>query len=274
MLGKLGTIHPFVIYLALLSSLAAPDLTRAAAGPPVEPPIKPRSPDEALRTLKVRDGFEVELVAAEPLVMDPVAIAWGPDGKLWVAEMADYPLGLDDKGKPGGRIKFLEDTDGDGRYDKATVLLDGVNFPNSVMPWRDGVLVTAAPEVFFAADRDGDGKADVRESLFVGFNEGNTQLRVNGLKWGLDNWVYLANGWSSKDPVRSVKTHEKTEVSGRDMRIRPDEDILQAETGMTEYGRDRDDYGNWFGCDNSHPIWNFVLSERYTKRNPHVAPGE
>jgi putative membrane-bound dehydrogenase-like protein len=239
-----------------------------------EAPVLPRSPEETLKSLKVRDGFEVQLVAAEPLVLDPVAIAWGPDGKLWVAEMSDYPTGIDGNGKAGGRIRFLEDTNADGSYDKSTLLLDGVNFPNSVMPWRDGVLVTAAPEIFYAADTDGDGKADVRQSLYVGFTEGNTQLRVNGLKWGLDNWVYLANGWSSRDPVRSVKTLEQVETSGRDLRIKPDEGLLDPETGMTEYGRDRDDFGNWFGCNNSYPMWHFVLADRYTRRNPHVAPPE
>ena len=273
--GKLDEIAVFNRALTAEEATARYKLTgREVAQKPVaaEAPVGPRSPEETLKSLKVPDGFEVQLVAAEPLVLDPVAIAWGPDGKLWVAEMTDYPTGMDGNGKPGGRVRFLEDADGDGAYDKSTVLLDGVNFPNSVMPWRDGVLVTAAPEVFYAADTDGDGKADVRESLYVGFTEGNTQLRVNGLKWGLDNWVYLANGWSSRDPVRSVKTLKGTEISGRDLRVRPDEGDLEAETGMTEYGRDRDDWGNWFGCNNSFPMWHFVLSDRYTRRNPHVAP--
>src|SRR5205807_3581645 len=124
--------------------------------------LGPKSPAASLRCLKARPGFVVEQVAAEPLVMDPVAFAWGPDGKLWVVEMADYPLGMDGKGKPGGRIKYLEDTDGDGRYDKATLFLDGIPFPTDVMPWRKGVLVTAAPDIFYAEDTDGDGRADKR----------------------------------------------------------------------------------------------------------------
>src|SRR5919201_1964978 len=149
----------------------------------------PRSPEASLHALRARPAFEVELVAAEPLVEDPVAFAWGPDGKFWVVEMTDYPLGVDGKGKPGGIIKYLEDTDGDGRYKKATVFLDNVNFPNGIMVWRKGVLVSAAPEIFYAEDTDGDGKADVRKPLLVGFNEGNQQHRVNGFEYGLDNWV-------------------------------------------------------------------------------------
>ena len=123
---------------------------------------KPLAPAEALAAFRPRPGFRVERVAAEPLVQDPIAFEWGADGKLWVVEMGDYPLGLDGAGKPGGRIKFLEDTNSDGVYDRSTVFLDGVNFPTGVFPWRGGVIVSAAPEIFYAEDTDGDGKADNR----------------------------------------------------------------------------------------------------------------
>ena len=115
--------------------------------------------NEAAAKMTAAAGFEVSLVAAEPLVMDPVAFDWGPDGKLWVAEMADYPTGIDGKGTPGGRVRFLEDTNGDGRYDKSTVFLDGLAYPNSVMAWRDGVLVCSAPDLIYAQDTDNDGRA-------------------------------------------------------------------------------------------------------------------
>merc|ERR1712012_1135939 len=98
-----------------------------------------------------------ELVAAEPLVQDPIAFDWGPDGKLWVVEMADYPLGLNNDGTPGGRIRFLEDTDEDGRYDQSTIFLEGLSYPSGVMPWRDGVLISAALNIIYAVDSDGDG---------------------------------------------------------------------------------------------------------------------
>src|SRR5437870_1386380 len=95
----------------------------------------PLSPQDSLRSFKPRPGFTVELVAAEPLVQSPIAFDWGADGKLWVVEMIDYPLGLDNKGKPGGRIKCLESTKGDGKYDKATVFLDNLEYPSGVMAW-------------------------------------------------------------------------------------------------------------------------------------------
>ena len=154
----------------------------------------PKSPDEALRSFRTKPGLTIKLVAAEPLVQSPVAIDFGADGKLWVCEMRDYPDGIDGKGKPGGRIRSLEDTDGDGRYDRATLFLDDVPFPTGVMAWRKGVLVCAAPDILYAEDTDGDGKADIRRVLFRGFATENFQARVNGLAYGLDNWVYGANG--------------------------------------------------------------------------------
>ena len=111
--------------------------------------------------------------------MDPVAFDWGADGKLWVVEMGDYPRGVDDHGQFGGVVRFLEDTNGDGVYDKSTVFLEGLGFPNGVMPWRNGVLVSCAPEIIYAEDTDGDGKADVRKALFTGFAKGNQQHRMN-----------------------------------------------------------------------------------------------
>ncbi len=229
------------------------------------------SPEDGLKSMRPRPGFRVEQVAAEPLVMDPVAFDWGPDGRLWVVEMADYPLGLDDRGKPGGRIRVLEDTKGTGKYDKSTLFMDNVPFPTDVMAWGKGVLVTAAPDVFYAEDTDGDGKYDVKRVLFTGFKEGNQQHRINGLRWGLDNWVYLANG-DSGGKVRSVKTDQVLDIAGRDLRIRPDSGEMDVESGQAQYGRNRDDWDNWFGCNNSNPLWHYVLPDRYLRRNAFVTP--
>ncbi|MCG8650346.1 MAG: FG-GAP-like repeat-containing protein, partial [Pirellulales bacterium] len=226
----------------------------------------PRDPDLSLKSIQVRPGFTVELVAAEPLVMDPIALDWGADGKLWVAEMADYPLGLDDQGKPGGRVRFLEDTDGDGRYDKSTLFLDGIPYPTGVIAWRDGVIISAAPTVFFAADRNQDGKADVREDLYQGFNQGNQQHLVNGFERGLDHWLYLANG-DSGGKVRSLRTGAEFDIAGLDLRIRPEQGLLDVQSGRTQFGRHRDDHGNWFGCSNPLPVRHYVLADHYLRRN-------
>ncbi len=231
----------------------------------------PRSPETSLDSIQVRPGFEVQLVAAEPLVMDPVAIDFGPDGKLWVVEMADYPLGLDDRGQPGGRVRYLTDTDGDGVYDQSTLFLDGIAFPTGVIAWGDGVIVSAAPAVFFAADRDGDGKAEVRQELYRGFAQGNQQHLVNGFERGLDNWLYLANG-DSGGVVKSIQTGKEVDIRGQDLRIRPRDGSLDAQAGRTQFGRHRDDHGNWFGSSNPLPLRHYVLADHYLRRNKNVSP--
>lgn len=228
-----------------------------------------KTPKAAIQSMRVRPGFTIELMAHEPLVMDPVAFQWGPDGKLWVAEMADYPNGMDGRGQPGGRIRFLEDTDDDGQYDQSTLFLDGVSFPSGVHPWKNGVLVSAAPDIFFAADTDGDGKADVREMLYTGFGEGNQQHRVNGFTWGLDGWLYLANG-DSGGTIRSTRTGQTLDIRGRDLRIQPETGEMEALSGQTQFGRARDDFGHWFGNNNSRPLWQYVLDDAYLGRNPHL----
>jgi len=206
------------------------------------------------------------------LVRDPIALDWSADGKLWILEMGDYPLGVDGKGKPGGVVRVLEDSDGDGIYTRATTFLDGLPFPTGIMPWRGGVLVASAPDIFYAEDRDGDGKADVREVLFTGFGEGNQQRRVNGFELGLDGWVYGANG-DSGGMIRSLKTGKIVNIHGRDFRFKPDTGAFEAESGQTQYGRHRDDWGNWFGTSNPTWGWHFVLSESDLKRNPcYAAP--
>jgi len=261
-------MFPPRLFLALAFSASA-----MLAAPPIE--SEPLSPADSMKKIHVRPGYGFELVAAEPLTMDPVALDWDTAGRMWVVEMADYPLGMDGKGKPGGRVRVLEDVDGDGRYDKSTLFADGLNFPNGVLTWRDGVIITAAPDILFLRDTDGDGRADQREVLITGLLEGNQQLRANGLRWGLDNWVYCAAGghhgnYGVDTKLRSNRTGTEVAVGSRDFRFRPDTGELEPESGPSQFGRNRDDWGNWFGTQNSRPLWHYVFADRYLRRNPHV----
>jgi len=240
----------------------------------------PESPDDALATMSTRKDLRVELVAAEPLIQDPVAFDWDPSGRLWVVEMGDYPTG-----PKGGRVRVLEDQDGDGRYDAARTFLDGLPFPSGICVWRDGVIVTAAPDLLYAEDTNGDGRADRTTVLFTGFGEGNQQHRVNGLRWGLDGWLYLANGDSGgrlqavgKIDSRSglptkVPAGTAVNIRFRDLRLRPDEGRIEAISGQTQFGRERDDFGNWFGNNNANPIWHYTIEDRYVQRNPFTKIG-
>ncbi len=210
-------------------------------------------------------------MAAEPLVKDPIAMAWGPDGRLWVVEMGDYPRGVDGRGGQGGVVRFLEDADGDGRYDRSTVFLDGLGFPNGVAPWRKGVLITCSPDIIYAEDTDGDGRADKREVLYHGFTQGNPQHRMNGLKWGFDGWLYGAHGDAVDGKIELRRAGGTANANGRDFRIRPDEGLLDPQSGTAQFGRNRDDWGNWFGNTNSDPMFQYVLDDDYLRRNEHVA---
>jgi putative membrane-bound dehydrogenase-like protein len=254
-------------YVFVLIVLLAFALPSSAQDFKMEP--GPKSPEDSLKCIKVRPGFKVELMVAEPLVQSPIAFAWGPDGKFWVVEMGDYPLGLDGKGKPGGRIKYLEKSKPDGPYDKMTLFMENLGFPTGVFPYGKGVLVTCAPDIFYAEATKGKGKADKKEILFTGFKEGNQQHRVNGLTWGIDNWIYGANG-DSGGVIKSVKTGKSVDIRGRDFRFKVQTGEFEAQSGQSQYGRCRDDWGNWFGNNNSNPMYHYVLDDHYLKRNPHV----
>src|SRR6059036_318361 len=155
----------------------------------------PLSPAESLAAFQLEPGLRIELVAAEPLVVDPVAMAFDEKGRLFVVENRGYPTGPGGDKPPAGVIALLEDTDGDGRFDKRTVFADGLTFPNGIMPWKGGFFVTCAPDLLYLKDTDGDGRADVRKVVFTGFStSGSTQLRVSHPTLGLDNWVYLTSG--------------------------------------------------------------------------------
>jgi len=230
----------------------------------------PLSSSDAIETFSLPVGFQIELAAAEPQIVDPASFQWGADGRLWVVEMRDYPSGIDGKGKPGGVVKMLEDHDGDGRYETATVFLDDIPFPTGVMPWRNGVLISTAPDILYAEDTDGDGRADKREVLFTGFQPGNQQHRVNGFEWGLDGWIHVANG-DSGGLVKSQKTGTVVNISGRDLRIRPDTGEIETVSSQSQFNRRRDDFGNWFGNNNPTWLWHIGLPERYLRRNPKLA---
>src|SRR5262249_43272686 len=205
-----------------------------------------------------------------PLLASPVAIDFGPDGRLWVAEMVDYPSGVTGKFEPGGRVRVLTDTDGDGVFDTATVFLDNIPFPTGITVWRNGVLVCAAPDILYAEDTKGTGRADRVVKLFTGFGTHNYQARVNSLEYGLDGWVYGSCGLFG-GTIRNFKG-ETFVLGDRDFRIKPDTGQIEPATGRTQQGRVRDDWDNWFGCDNSTLLWHYALADHALRRNPRVPP--
>lgn len=223
----------------------------------------PLIPEHELATFHLADpDLRVELVAAEPDVISPVSIAFDARGRIFVAEMIDYPLGPE-----GGQIRYLEDRDADGRFETATVFASKLPYPNGVLPWNNGVLVTAAPDILFLKDIDGDNRADERRVVLTGFAQGNQQLRVNGLLWGLDNWVYGANG-------RSDGTVYGKSLKGHDFRFRPGTGEFETLAGRSQFGLARDEWGNRFLSWNTIAVRHEVIPERYLLRNPNFSGAE
>ncbi len=229
----------------------------------------PKTPAESLATIKVHDGLRVELVASEPQIESPVAVDFGPDGKLWVAEMRDYGCKDGETCPPAGRISVLEDRDGDGFYETSTVFLDKIAEPMGVKVWRKGVLISAAPDIIYAEDTDGDGHADIVQKWFTGFSTENPQARLNMLAVGLDGWLQAGCMFTGTISNREGK---EVAIGNRDFRLKPDEGLIDAENGTTENTRTRDDWGNWFGCENSVVGFHYPISDRYLRRNPNLVP--
>src|SRR5215467_11206611 len=147
-----------ILILSLLAGCAKKD-----------PEDRAMVPRDSLQAMHFSEDFHAELFASEPDVMSPVEMAFDENGKIYVAEMFDYP---DDPaaGKPArSRIRLLEDTNGDGKIDKSTVFAENVLAVSGFMPWKGGLIVTSAPDILFMKDTDGDGKADIRKVLYTGF---------------------------------------------------------------------------------------------------------
>jgi putative membrane-bound dehydrogenase-like protein len=210
--------------------------------------------EEALKTFRLPTEFRIELFAAEPLVVDPVCIAFDEDGRCYVAEMRDYP-----SAPPLGTVKRLEDLDGDGRADRAVLFADGVAAPSGLQPWRGGLLVASSPDLLFLKDTDGDGRADVRERLITGFGKTNEQHLPNNLSYGIDNWITGANGGSDGALVAlGPGTRPRLNLKNADFRFRPDGSALEPLAGRSQFGNTFDDWGRRFICrhDNHliHPV--------------------
>jgi mono/diheme cytochrome c family protein len=156
------------------------------------PPAPALSPRDEIKTFKIAPGYHVELVAAEPLVHDPVAITFDPDGRLWVCEMRGYMPDIDGKGEkePVGTISVLEDTRGTGVMDKRTVFEGGLVLPRAVCWTTDGVLVAANGKIWLC--RVGADLKCAGKQLLFEYNAGNPEHALNGLMPALDNWIYCA----------------------------------------------------------------------------------
>jgi putative heme-binding domain-containing protein len=155
-----------------------------------KPPNQPYSPEEAVRRMTVPEGFTVELVAAEPDLINPIAMTFDDRGRIWITESLEYPR--KEAGPGRDRVKILEDTRGSGRAGKATVFAEGLNIPTGIAVGYGGVWVLNAPDLLFMKEKD--GREISREVVVTGFGRTDTHELPNSLTWGPDGWLYGLNG--------------------------------------------------------------------------------
>lgn len=218
----------------------------------------PTPPEKEAAKLHVHPGFDISLVASEPLVEKVISLDWDPAGRMWVAETPEYPGGrtinmndrpiarqnhnpLADYGtvkfddRPAlDRVSWLEDTDGDGRMDKKHIFADkdhgvpgGIERVTSLVPYRDGVIITAAPDIMWLRDTNGDGVCDKMEKLYTGFGNFDTHAVINNMRWGLDGWIYSAIGYSAGEPKSVVTGEDFGRVTAGVIRFKPDGSKVQ-----------------------------------------------
>ena len=170
---------------------------------------EPLSPEESKKLIQVPIGFDLELFASEPDIINPIAMDWDEKGRLWVIETVDYPNSVrDDEGVGDDRIKILEDTDGDGKADKFTVFADKLNIPTSLAFMNGGIIVSQAPYFLFLKDTNGDDVADVRQILIDGWGTFDTHAGPSNLKYGFDNQIWGVVGYSGFKGTIAGKQYE------------------------------------------------------------------
>ncbi len=266
--SRFGSLFTAAVCLSLRSIAAEP-----VADVSQMPRVPATAPAAAAGTFTVRPGFQAQLVASEPLVMSPVAVAFDEAGAAYVVEMRDYSERREDH---LGVIRRVVDTDLDGRMDTATVWADGLPWPTAVACWDGGVFVGATPDIWYLKDVDGDGRAEVREKIFTGFGSEaqpldpaklNVQAMLNSFHWGIDQRIHGATsmaggrvslvdsafvrGWRSRAGVTNGTWPAALSLRGRDFAFDPRTLELSATPGGGQHGMTFDSTGRKFLCSNS-----------------------
>jgi putative membrane-bound dehydrogenase-like protein len=243
------------------------------------PDIPPVEPDKVMETFRIKKGFRLELVAHEPMVIDPIQLAFDEEGRLYVVEMRWYQsetrtdLMFDER---IGRIRLLEDTNGDGRFDKSTIFADRLRYPSAVIPYDGGVYIGLEPDIVYLKDRNGDGVADFRQVVFTGFGNQrdrlDSQMFLNSLVWGLDNRIHGAKGHGGTITSPLDPQQAPLDLRGRDFSFDPRTHRMRAESGGGKQGLSFDNYGRKYVSTANSAVQFLMYEDRYAGRNPYYAP--
>lgn len=221
-------------------------------GLPKPPPSPVLSAQDSMASVQLVEGFKLELAASEPMIEDPIALSFDEDGRAYVLEMRGYMIDIDrvKEREPISRISRLEDTDGDGRFDKSTVFLDGLILPRAIAATSGGVLYVSDYQLYFAKDTDGDGKADKTELVDADYGRGNVEHAPNGLFRAMDNWIYNGESPTRYRLINGVLVKQATEVRG-------------------QWGMTQDNYGRLLYNVNNSQLLGDYTPPNYMSRNVH-----
>tara|TARA_B100000614_G_scaffold261240_1_gene290244 strand:- start:4939 stop:7578 length:2640 start_codon:yes stop_codon:yes gene_type:complete len=229
---------------------------------------------QSLKSFQIEKGAQIEIAAAEPQLRDPVAMCFDEKGRMLVVESLGYPF-LPSEGKPVpklGSIALLEDGNGDGKFEKRTTFADGFTFPNGILPWKGGVFVTCAPDIWYLKDTTGDGHADLRQVVLTGFGtkSSSEQLRVASPTLGPDGWVYVTSGLTDANVTSPLHPDRKAVISKRkDGRFHPETFVYEPLGGVGQFGQCFDAAGNRFVSSNRNPLMHVVVAPGLLGGNPY-----
>lgn len=264
------------LFLCLLGGLKAAEPVSSAKQ---LPRLKPSDVAEVMSTFEVRDGFELDLVAAEPLVEDPVAMDFDAFGRAFVVEMRGYS---ERRPERLGRIRLLQDTNHDGSFDQSQVYAKDLPWPTAVVCYDGGIFVGATPDIYYFKDIDGDGVADMRRLVFTGFasdsapyrvDQLNMQAMLNSFRWGPDNRIHGATGLTGGTVFSPLRPDQSPiNLRGKDFSFNPRTFDLRAESGGAQNGMSFDSRGRKFVCSNSDHLQYIAYNQAFAGLNPHIRP--
>jgi len=238
------------------------------------PRIPASTPEQSMDKMQIHPAFEVQIVATEPLIRDPAAIDIDENGRMYVCELPEYnAYAVADNPHEKGTVKRLVDTNGDGRYDKATLFVKDIAYPTAIICWDDGVFIGSAPDLFYCKDTTGDGIADIHQKILTGFGSDLAgEAHLNSFRWGVDNRIHISTNLSGGN-VRLANAAESTAVStrGRGIILNPRNlSGFELTSGAGQHGMSMDNWGRKFVCSNSVPAQMLMLDDRYLARNPYL----